>query len=437
MKGLIFTYAMTYGGAVLALVNPYYGFLIYVCFGIVRPEAMWPWSVPAGNYSRTIAFALIASWLIHGLGNWNFGRARGIVGAMLVFWACNGISLMFAPDWNAAWWFFDVLSKILLPLFIGCTLIDSQAKVRQLLWVIALSQGFVAYEMNLSYFAGVNRLMRDGFGSLDNNVAAVTMVAAAGLAFMLALHEEKLWRRGLAAVICLLSVHAVMFSFSRGALLSLVMMGGFAFVLIPKRPLFVGAFVVATVIGVQLAGPEVLERFATVFVDKEERDESAESRLDLWKACMREMIANPITGIGLDHWKKRAHYHGFVEGKAAHSLWMQTGAETGVLGLGSLVAFYGLTMWRLWPVARGQLPLGADPYAIVVAQSVMCALSGCLVASQFVSSNLVEIPFYIAGAGIGTLRVLSLQEAEAYQQAWEDEECAEAHAGFELHPAAQ
>ena len=116
---------------------------------------------------------------------------------------------------------------------------------------------------------------------------------------------------------------------------------------------------------------------------------------------------------------------------------MQTGAETGVLGLASLAAFYGLTMWRLWPVARGQLPLGADPYAIVAAQAVMCGLSGCLVASQFVSSNLVEIPFYLAGAGIGALRVLSLQEAEAYEHVWEEEECAEANSEFELYPAAQ
>ncbi len=35
--GLLFTYGMTYGGAATALFNPYICFLIYVCFGIIRP----------------------------------------------------------------------------------------------------------------------------------------------------------------------------------------------------------------------------------------------------------------------------------------------------------------------------------------------------------------------------------------------------------------
>ena len=38
MKGLLFTYALTYGGAVVSLFNPFYGLLIYVCFAIMRPE---------------------------------------------------------------------------------------------------------------------------------------------------------------------------------------------------------------------------------------------------------------------------------------------------------------------------------------------------------------------------------------------------------------
>ena len=41
MKGLIFTYAMTYGGALASLFDPFVGLLIYVCFAIVKPESMW------------------------------------------------------------------------------------------------------------------------------------------------------------------------------------------------------------------------------------------------------------------------------------------------------------------------------------------------------------------------------------------------------------
>ncbi len=40
MKGLIFTYVLTYGGALVSLFRPYYGFLVYVCFGLLKPEAL-------------------------------------------------------------------------------------------------------------------------------------------------------------------------------------------------------------------------------------------------------------------------------------------------------------------------------------------------------------------------------------------------------------
>ncbi len=38
MKGLLFTYALTYGGCLVTLFRPFYGLLIYVCFAIVKPD---------------------------------------------------------------------------------------------------------------------------------------------------------------------------------------------------------------------------------------------------------------------------------------------------------------------------------------------------------------------------------------------------------------
>lgn len=407
MKGLIFTYALTVGGSVAALFNPYYGFLVYVCFAIVRPSAMWPWSVPEANYSRIIAIALIVGWYIQGMGNWNFGRGRHAIHAVGAFWLLTLLSTLSAPNREIAWWFFESLTKILLPLFIGCTLIDSIARLKQLAWVMVLSQGFVAFEMNLSYFQGVNRLFRDGFASLDNNTASVAMVVCAGLAFFLALHERSRWRQAVAIGAFLLSTHAVMFSFSRGALLSLVFTGVVTVIMLPKRPTYVAAMVVAAVVGFRLAGPEVVDRFLTVFADKTERDASAESRLDLWRACMDEMVANPLLGIGPQHWQTVAHHHGFEYGKAAHSMWMQAGAEIGVFGLGALALVFVLPILQLWKIARGRDPY-VDPELVPYAQMVVASLCGFILAAQFVSIALVEMPYYVMALGVGALKLASL-----------------------------
>src|SRR5437870_1297376 len=86
MKGLIFTYVLTYGGAVAAVYDPFVGLMIYICFAIVKPESMWYWSVPAGNYSRIVAIALLAGWLVRGGGKWQFGAARAVVLAVIGYW---------------------------------------------------------------------------------------------------------------------------------------------------------------------------------------------------------------------------------------------------------------------------------------------------------------------------------------------------------------
>src|SRR5262249_25648756 len=82
-KGLIFTYLLTYGGAAASLYRPFYGLLVYICFAIVRPEAMWYWAVPEGNYSRIVAIALLVGWALHGFGSWKLGRAKGVVVALI------------------------------------------------------------------------------------------------------------------------------------------------------------------------------------------------------------------------------------------------------------------------------------------------------------------------------------------------------------------
>src|SRR3954471_9029641 len=98
MKGLIFTYLLTYGGALASLFNPFVGLLVYVCFSIIKPESLWYWSVPAGNYSRIIGIALLLGWAMKGFGNWRFGRANASVLALIGFMAWSVVGFAVAPD---------------------------------------------------------------------------------------------------------------------------------------------------------------------------------------------------------------------------------------------------------------------------------------------------------------------------------------------------
>ncbi|MCC7087150.1 MAG: O-antigen ligase family protein [Pirellulales bacterium] len=402
MKGLLFTYALTYGGALASLVNPFIGLLIYVCFAIIKPESLWHYSVPAGNYSRIVAAALLAGWAFQGFGDWNFGRARVVVWSLLGFMAWYMLSAIFAINQEVAWGDVEAKGKVVLPFLVGITIVRSPAQLKQLAWVIMLSQGFVAYEANMSYLTGGFNWIREiGFGGMDNNCCAIAMVCGTGFAFFLGLAETG-WKRWLAFAAAAFMAHAIMISNSRGGMLALMITGGASFVLIRKQPVHYVYLLLAVIVGVRMAGPSVWERFNTTFAAQEDRDESAQSRIDLWKVCLQITASNPIFGIGPNNTPLVTHEYGFTKGKSPHTLWLQTASDLGLPGIAMLLTFYFSAILGLWRLAKE-----FDPLAPELADScrmVIAALIGFMVAAQFVSLLGLELPFYVALVGAGYLK---------------------------------
>jgi putative inorganic carbon (hco3(-)) transporter len=405
--GLVFTYLLCYGGAAISLFRPFYGLLIYICFAIIKPESLWYWSVPSGNYSRVVAFGLLAGWALHGFSSWRLGRATAIVAALLGFLGWSSLSATQATEPTGAWTLVEGLSKIVLPFVVGITTIDSARQLRQLAWVIVLSEGYVAYDLNISYLGGFNRLVELGFGGMDNNCVAIGLVATAGLGLFLGLSAGRWWLKILAlgATACML--HAVLFSFSRGGMLGLITTGALSFLLIPKRWAYYIALVVVVLVGLRLAGPQVVNRFMSTFASEETRDYSAQSRVEMWKICIRVMAERPILGLGPAQFKVHAAEFGLTAGKEAHSLWAQTGAEVGVPGIVFLLTFYLLTVLRLAPMIREKYHL-PDPELRDLARMVIAALGGFLVSVSFVTLPGLEIPYYVVLIGAGVLKLASL-----------------------------
>jgi O-antigen ligase len=285
---------------------------------------------------------------------------------------------------------------------VGITTIRTVVQLKQLAWVIVLSQGYLAYEFNMSYYGGWNMLQEVGFAGQDNNTVAITLDACIGLAFFLALCSKRWWAKCLAFGLALLMMHAVMFSFSRGALLALIVTGGLTFYLIPKRGIHYLALILVILLGVRMAGKEVMERFATAFAKKEELDDSAKLRLKHWKACGDSILHKPW-GVGPNQWRYTAVTYGLPK-MEAHSYWLQMASECGIPGVLSLLAFYALCVLRLWPIAREKIPV-SDPWLNHLARAVIAALAGFSFSAQFVSVTGVEVPFYVVLLGAGVIKL--------------------------------
>jgi O-antigen ligase len=404
MKGLVLLYLIAGASTILALSRPKYGLYAYLLFAILRPQFLFGFAGSFANFSMVVGVAMLVGWTIKGFGSWDFGKGRWVVTCLLGFSAWSAMSTMQALEPRLGWFALLNLSKIVLPFLVGATMIRGVAEARTLLWIIVGAQAYVGFEMHNSYYRrGYNWANDVGFGGMDNNCFGISLVATVGPALGLAV-SAKSWYARAAGVLCAaLIVHTTLLTFSRGAMLGLLILFVAAALIVPKRPKMVLAIVALFLLTLRLTGPELMKRFESAFADEGERDGSAESRIELWKDCIEIAQTSPVFGIGPDNWPRVAATFGWPPGKQAHSMWMQLLAENGYPGVGLLAMFYLCTIACLWKLARPR-PRPKDQTANVLALGVILGIIGFAVSAQFVTIQGLETPYYIVMAAVVLVR---------------------------------
>jgi probable O-glycosylation ligase (exosortase A-associated) len=409
MKGLILTYLISVTGAVAALRYPLIGLQVYVGLAVLRPQAIFGFAGDLSNLSFLVGVAVLLGWLFQGFGSWSFGRGRPVVMALVAFVLWFVVSASQALEPSESFQSLEELSKFVLPFLVGVTLMKGEKDWRPMLWTIVLCQGYVGLEMHISYVVKDYNLAASGFAGMDNNCFGASLVTVLGPAIALMISSKTWVGRVAAGASAALILHTIMLTFSRGAMVGLLAVAVTAFVMMPKRPKFIGALVLTIAVAAYFTGPQLMDRYASTFVPGEERDASAESRLDLWKDCLEVIKEYPVFGVGPANWRVVARNYGWPEGKSAHSVWMETGAELGIPGALLLMLFFGSAIVRLWPVARAR-QTEANYYEVVLASGVVLAIIGFVVAGQFVSVPGLEVPYYVTMLGAAMLKSTSRED---------------------------
>ncbi|MCU1382485.1 MAG: putative O-glycosylation ligase, exosortase A-associated [Acidobacteria bacterium] len=404
MKGLIFVYVLTALGVFGSLRKPIIGLYVYIGFAVLRPQNLWAFAGDMSNLSLMVGVAMLAGWALNGFGEKRVGRGGIVVALLLLFLCWTSLSAVQAVNPDVAFTWVIELLKIVAPFLVGITLLDVKKDVRGLIWLIVIAQAYISLEMNLSYYVdGYNRARDAGFGGMDNNSFGISLVSTIGPTLALALTEKRWLLRAGAASCAVLILHATLLTFSRGAMIGLVAVGFTAFVLMPKRPSYMAVLALAGLLALRLTGPELLARYSTTVADEGDRDDSAESRFELWRDCLKVASESPLFGIGARNWPLVAARFGWPEGKEAHSTWMQTTAETGFPGVLSLLLFFGIAAVKVWPTAH-RLPTEETRYQVAGARAVVMSIAGFVVAAQFVTLAGLEIPYYMAMIGVVILK---------------------------------
>jgi probable O-glycosylation ligase (exosortase A-associated) len=190
-------------------------------------------------------------------------------------------------------------------------------------------------------------------------------------------------------------VHAVLMTYSRGAMLSLLVVSPLVAVRSRRRVqmavfgavLFLGAIPI-------LAGPEIQARFFTL--KDNEVDESANSRRGSWAAAWNMAIDNPIFGVGIRNANLFSYQYGAdMEGRTIHSQYLQIAADNGFVGMGLYLAMIA-SVWADTRFCRSAVK-GRDDLEsrriYLVATGVETSMAVFCFGGAFLSLENFELPF--------------------------------------------
>ncbi len=429
MKHFLFLSLITMAGALGAVVDVFWALLLYYALAVLRPQYLWAWSLPADlRWSLVAAVLVIAGVALHWTRLLRQAHFTGIFWMMLSYACIVMLSCLTAFDPETAQRWAIEYGKIFLIALLACIIIRHIWHVQLLALVILACLGYTAWEVNsLYFFDGRLDIYHYGLGGLDNNGAGLAMAMGLPFAYALGVSGTKGWQRALGGVLALLLLHAVLMSFSRGAMLA-SLAGGIWLVLHHRPRWQAPVFLIAAILAVSvLAGQEIRDRFASS--GEYRTDASAQLRFESWNAAWSMAWENPILGKGIRNADKLSFNYGADnQGRTIHSLYLQIAADSGIPAMALYIALLLAAVWnyrsvrqrclqpdygpapngsRDGPVHKAQSPALSAQLHQTAAIALACQTSLLIFAmgAMFLSVEVVELPWLLIAMG-GVLPVV-------------------------------
>jgi putative inorganic carbon (HCO3(-)) transporter len=390
--------------------------------------------VPDLLATRSASHALIVIVLTGAVVRWATGRERfALPGEMVAFGALLlafvTATLLAADTAVAASETLDLVSYAAVVAML-MVLLDATLWLRRAVWAVVIGIGLLAalaivQQVTKSYastYGGFATILPAGdamrsAGPLNPNPFGQVVATAAVLAFYLARTPGRRTARWLAAAIATACVVAVVYSQSRAALIALLIV---AFAIGALRGVRLRVLAVA-VCGVIVLGPLVLPASLQTRVDAlytavsanagTPQDTSLRGRKSENLAGLRMWADHPLVGVGPDNFE--IHYEQYSEAigtdprpeeRGAHNLYLESFAETGILGASAFIGVLWLALAGAWR-ARRRLQ-GGDA---LLAEGILVALCAFLICAVTLHSAYARYQWIFIGLGLAAGRLARRQ----------------------------
>ncbi len=336
---------------------------------------------------------------------------------MLAFMAGITVTSWFAlGSADAVWSAWSRTCKIFLFLIVTMSLLTEQRRIVALVWLIVICLGyFVATQGLLAVMSGGEHKAYGPPNSMltDNNEFAAALLVVLPLMNFLRLHARHgLVRIGLAALMCL-TLLTILASYSRGAVIGL----GVVALLLGLRSrrklltlLTLGGALAAAVAFMPTGWFDRSYVRSSHTIEAYQADESAMSRLYIWRVAWTLALRHPFTGAGFHATTFQTVIDAVVPGGRVldvHGVWLQVLGEQGfvVFAIWLSMMLVGLLNAR-WIMRRA----GAAPelaQARDLARMAQIAILGYAVSGTFLPLAYWDVYFTILAIVAATRSLLT------------------------------
>jgi len=415
----IFVLALLAIGGGLAFRSGLYAAAFYLWIAYFRPES-WAWSGIFLNWNLSYFAGLFL--VIRAFPLAVSTRLTWRSAVLLLFLALTLLSTYFGLDVDHSWIYWYAFAKTIVVGYLLTIVIRTEADLRLILFVIALSLGFEAAKQGWAQLilnpGGRNPNEIPFLG--DNNLVAVGMAMLVPLLTALA-DTSAGWQKRALQFVNIGVVYRGLSTYSRGGFLSLAAVAGLAFWRSERKGRALAAGAIVAVLILPALPSQFWDRMSTIAASGDARDESQSGRLYFWRVAFEMANDRPFLGVGHSGYEPTYDQYDRTLGRygtrrAVHSAWFGVLAELGYLGLAvfMIIAFSSLrACGRVRRMARrGDVSAALGRYA----NGMQSALVAFMVGGSFVSFHYSEMLWHFFALTMALERVAATQTAAMREQ---------------------
>lgn len=382
---------------------------------LVYRDRLQPRAIAA---SALALLAIVYCVILMGATSWSENLAAGDA---RVLEAVRGlIILLIAGSLGANW---TAVRRTVAVIALGAALLASLTLLQTMTGRFDLDFGGLARSERGHIFGAVSDV-RAGGPIGDPNFYGQILVMAFPLAAFLGWTAARRRSRIVFLAAAALIAAGTALTYSRGALLALGIAGAMTIVVLKVRLMHVAALVLLAAV---IVPSNLTQRFLSLGgteggVKGVERDSSLDRRKLDAAVAIRMFEAHPLLGAGTGafshHYLRYANeagssarqYELLSGNQAAHSLYLELAAETGLAGLAAFGAMIAAAFAMLRGARRKLLARGLADYAGVAA-ALSISLTGYLVSSIFLHSAFQRYLWLLLGLSAAVTRLASWESA--------------------------